>query len=56
MGMRKEIQNLSDLGTGDLYTFEELQSKGIGQELPHYPNKMGHHRQRGWGHQSQDRD
>jgi len=29
LGMRKEIQNLSDLGTGDLYTQEELQSKGL---------------------------
>ena len=29
LGMRKEIQNLSDLGTGDLYTSEELQSKGL---------------------------
>ena len=49
LGMRKEIQNLSDLGTGDLYTSEELQSKGLDKGLPHYPNKMGHHRQRGWG-------
>ena len=29
LGMKKEVQNLSDLETGDLYTHEQLQQKGL---------------------------
>ena len=39
LGMRKEIQNLSDLGTGDLYTFEELQSKGLDKSCRIIPTR-----------------
>ena len=39
LGMKKEIQNLSDLGTGDLYTFEELQSKGLDKSCRIIPTR-----------------
>lgn len=29
LGMKKEVQNLSDLKTGDLYTWAELETSGL---------------------------